>query len=192
MEHIEDFQSFIVNEGRVSVKRKYTESHPGKSVSDAAPIRERVLSFLKEKGEATYEDLMEFFKGLNEETGGNTSRKWLNKNTQYLSIKEKNGVKTYSLSKMGNRVHEAIGKQKKAAVNESAAIDKISKDFTSIVNQMKDTADAWKKATGEEKEALLTTLKDLTSKKKAIEADLNNAISSKDRNIDLVISESED
>jgi hypothetical protein len=114
MEHILDFQSFVVNEAKVAVKRKYTESHPAKTVSDKAPIRERVLNYIKEKGNVTHDQLMEFFKDLNEENGGTTSRKWVNKNTQYFNIKEKEGVKTYSLSKMGSRVQEAIQKQKTA------------------------------------------------------------------------------
>lgn len=113
MDHIVDFSTFIMNEGKVSVKRKYTESHPAKTVSDTAPIRERVLNYIKEKGSVTYEQLMEFFKELNEETGGNTTRKWVNKNTSYFNIKEKEGVKTYTLSKMGTRVQEAIQKHKK-------------------------------------------------------------------------------
>jgi len=113
MNYIQKFEDFI-NEAKLSVKRKYTESHPEKIVSDRAPIRERVLSFLKEKGSVSHTDLMEFFNGINEETGGNTSSKWLHKNTQYITVKEENGTKTYSLSPMGSRVHEAILKQKTA------------------------------------------------------------------------------
>jgi hypothetical protein len=45
---------------------------------------------------------------MNEETGGTTSRKWLNKNPHYFKVSEKNGVKTYKLSKLGERVHNAI------------------------------------------------------------------------------------
>jgi hypothetical protein len=48
-------------------------------------------------------------KGLNEETGGTTSRKWLTKNPQYFKIvTEKDGSKTYKLSALGERVHNAI------------------------------------------------------------------------------------
>lgn len=111
MKNIQTFEEFL-NEGKVTVKRKYTESHPEKAVSEYAPIREKVLSFINSNGTVTHKQLLEFFKSLNEESGGATSRKWLNKNTVYFNIKEKNGDKTYSLSNFGKRVHESILKQK--------------------------------------------------------------------------------
>ena len=107
--YIQNFDEFL-NEGKVMVKRKYTDSYPAKHVSSAAPVRERILSFVKENGEVSHEKMMEYVKSVNEETGGNTSRKWLNKNTRYFSIKEKNGVKTYKLSPLGERVHHFINK----------------------------------------------------------------------------------
>ena len=98
----------LVNEGKVTVKRKYTDNYPSQEVSTNAPVREKVLSFVKEKGTVSHEELMEFISGMNEETGGLTSRKWVNKNTQYFRITEKNGVKTYRLSSLGERVQNAI------------------------------------------------------------------------------------
>jgi len=106
-----DFNEFLT-EAKVIVKRKYTEVHPEKSVSDKAPIRERVLSFVNEKGYVTRQEMLEFLKAMNEESGGNTSRKWLTKNPTLFIIKEKNGVKTYTLSSYGKKVHESIMKQK--------------------------------------------------------------------------------
>lgn len=107
--YVQTYEEFI-NESKVTVKRKYTEAHPAKHVSSNGPVRERILSFVKEKGEVSHEDMMEYVKSVNEETGGNTSRKWLNKNTRYFSIKEKDGVKTYRLSALGERVHHYINK----------------------------------------------------------------------------------
>lgn len=104
------FEEFV-NEGKVTVKRKYTDLHPQREVSTNAPIRERILSFVKEGGRVSHEELMEFIASMNEENGGSTSRKWVNKNTQYFHITEKNGVKTYRLSALGERVHNAILKQ---------------------------------------------------------------------------------
>jgi len=112
MQQVLTFDEFMLNESRLVVKRKYTESHPEKSVSNIAPVRERVLSFVNEKGSVTHKEMMNFFRSVNEETGGNVSRKWLNKNTAYFKISERNGVKTYRLSAMGRRVHESIMKQK--------------------------------------------------------------------------------
>ena len=110
--HVMTYEDYILTEGLVVFKRKYTDTHPEKSVSDSAPVRERVLSFVREKGTVTHKELLEFFRSLNEETGGATSRKWVNKNSRYFVVKEKNNTKTYMLSPIGKRVHESIMKQK--------------------------------------------------------------------------------
>jgi hypothetical protein len=94
----------------VTVKRRYTDAHPASAVSDKAPVREKILSFVKEKKSVSHTELMEFISMMNEETGGSTSRKWVNKNTQYFTIKEKAGQKTYTLSALGSRVCEKISK----------------------------------------------------------------------------------
>jgi len=107
MNHIYSFEEFI-NEAKVTVKRKYTDIYPTKQVDQRGPIREKVLAFVKENGNVSYEDMMEFMRAMNEETGGTTSRKWLTKNPQYFKITEKNGKKTYKLSLLGERVHKAI------------------------------------------------------------------------------------
>jgi len=112
MNFVKSFDDYMLTEGRVVFKRKYTDAYPAKVVSDSAPVREKILSFVKEKGSVSYSEIMEFVRLMNEETGGNTSRKWLNKNSHYFKIAEKNGVKTYSLSPVGKRVHESIMKQK--------------------------------------------------------------------------------
>ena len=110
MSRIYSFEEFV-NEGQVAVKRKYTDIYPAKLVSEKGPTREKVLSFVKENGTVTYEDMMEFMKSMNEETGGSTSRKWLTKNPQYFKvIAEKDGTKSYKLSLLGERVHTAIQK----------------------------------------------------------------------------------
>jgi hypothetical protein len=112
MDYVYSFEEFL-NESRLTYKRKYTDAHPEGAVSSRGPIRERILSFVNEKGKVTYKEMTEFIKGVNEETGGTTSRKWLNKNTSYFKIRERNGEKIYSLSEKGKRVHEAIIKQNK-------------------------------------------------------------------------------
>jgi len=100
----------FVSEGHIVVKRKYTDAHPEKKVGNKAPIREKILSFLAEQGKVNKEQMMEFINGLNEESGGTTSRKWLNKNTHLVSVTTKNEEKTYSLTKLGRKLHEKIVK----------------------------------------------------------------------------------
>lgn len=110
---VQSFDEYL-NEGHIVVKRKYTQSHPEKKVGSKAPIREKVLSFLAEKGSVSKDQMMDFIGGLNEESGGKTSRKWLNKNTHLVNVTEKNGTKTYTLTKLGKRLHEKIVKSANA------------------------------------------------------------------------------
>ena len=110
---VDNFEDFI-NEKHIVFKRKYTDNHPEKKVGAVAPIREKVLSYLSENGTVSKTVMMEFIAGLNEETGGKTSRKWLNKNTHLVSVTEKNGEKYYSLTATGKRVHDKIVKSANA------------------------------------------------------------------------------
>ena len=110
---VDNFEDFI-NEKHIVFKRKYTDNHPEKKVGAVAPIREKVLSYLSENGTVSKTYMMEFIAGLNEETGGKTSRKWLNKNTHLVSVSEKNGEKYYSLTATGKRVHDKIVKSANA------------------------------------------------------------------------------
>ena len=111
MDYVYSFDEFL-NEARLTYKRKYTDTHPEQTVYDRGPVREKVLSFVNEKGKVTHNEMMNFIKGINEETGGTTSRKWVNKNTSYFKIRERNGEKIYSLSEKGKRVHNSIMSQK--------------------------------------------------------------------------------
>jgi len=104
---IQTFDEFIT-EGHIVFKRKYTDAHPEKKVGATGPIREKILSFLHEKGTVNKTEMMEFISGLNEETGGKTSRKWLNKNSHLVIVTEKDGTKFYTLSKTGQRIHSKI------------------------------------------------------------------------------------
>lgn len=111
MEYVCNFEDFL-NEARLTYKRKYTDNHPEQTVYDRGPIREKVLSFVNEKGKVSHKEMLEYLKGINEETGGTTSRKWINKNTSYFKIRERNGEKFYTLSEKGKRVHNSIMSQK--------------------------------------------------------------------------------
>ena len=55
---------------------------------------------------------------------------------------------------------------------------------------MKDTVDEWKSAEGDNKTKLLDQLKSLTARKKQLEAELNDAVSGKDADLELVVKES--
>lgn len=101
------FKEFV-NEGLHTIKRKYTDAHPEKRISDYAPVRERIMSFLKEKKSATHEEMSEFFKLMNEETGRKTGISWVRANSHLVSVKESGGVRTYALTAEGLRTHKKI------------------------------------------------------------------------------------
>jgi hypothetical protein len=107
MAYIMDFESFLT-EAIVTVKRKYTDSHPAQTASNYAPIRERILAFVKEKKTVTKAQIYEFIRGLNEGSHRTASVNWVRRNEQYFNVVEKHGTTYYSLSKLGERVHHKI------------------------------------------------------------------------------------
>lgn len=72
-------------------------------------------------------------------------------------------------------------------VNEARSINKIQTEWTKVTNAMKDTAASWKAAEGDAKTALLNTLKEMTAKKKALEAELDAVVSDKDKDLELAM-----
>lgn len=76
-----------------------------------------------------------------------------------------------------------------ADLYEARSINKIQNEWTKVTAEMKSTVDSWKKAEGDSKAPLLAKLKELTAKKNALESELNDAISDKDKDLELVVSE---
>lgn len=78
-------------------------------------------------------------------------------------------------------------------INEARSIEKIEKDRTRVINDMAEIVTNWKaaKQSGDKQAeaSFLQRLKDLTAEKNGLEKELNSAIASKDRFIELVISE---
>ncbi len=106
MKVVQTYEQFI-NEAKIQIKQKYTDKHPAKTVNSYAPVREKIISFIKENSPVSQKQLIEFVKGVNEETGGNTSIGWINRNKQYFKVQEVNGEKLYKLSALGERVYTA-------------------------------------------------------------------------------------
>jgi hypothetical protein len=75
-------------------------------------------------------------------------------------------------------------------LNEGRSIEKIQYDWTKLTTTMQATAANWKAAEGKAKDMLLGKLKDMTAKKKQLEAELDVAITDKDKELELVVSES--
>lgn len=74
-------------------------------------------------------------------------------------------------------------------INEARSINKIQNEWSKVTAEMSAKAQEWKAAEGDAKAKLLDQLKSLTAKKKALEAELEDAVSGKDRDLELVIKE---
>lgn len=102
---IPSFEEFIGEGKKVTIKRKYTDTHPAKTVQLKSPVRNKVLSFISEKNVVSRDDLIEFLKGMNEEFGRKTSISWVSRNSKLIKkIIEKDGSVNYTLTKFGKSV----------------------------------------------------------------------------------------
>ena len=72
-------------------------------------------------------------------------------------------------------------------LNEGRSINKIQKDWSDVTSKMAATATEWKAAEGDAKAKLLADLKEMTAKKKALEAELDAAVAGKDKDLELAV-----
>ena len=91
----------------------------------------------------------------------------------------------------GKKDMEDQGVKEGEEVNEGRSIETVSKDITKIAAEMMDLAKVWKTAEGEAKTEVLDSLKAKTAKKKDLEKELNDLISGKDKDIELIVMEAE-
>lgn len=140
MKYLKSLDSFDkhITEKRVTVKRRYTENHPAKSISTAARVRNSVIEAMGD-GVLTEEELIKILQELK------AHKRWLSRNTKLFNISEdQNGIKSYTLSPFGKRV-----KSKTVAVNEAKARSKSPSDMITVVIDLagddKDIMDVIKK-----------------------------------------------
>lgn len=76
-----------------------------------------------------------------------------------------------------------------SVVNEARSINKIQNEWTKVTANMAELAKQWKAAEGDAKDALLAKMKEETAKKKALEAELDDAVTGKDKDLELVVTE---
>ncbi len=75
------------------------------------------------------------------------------------------------------------------SIDEARSINKIQNDWSKITSDMAAKAQEWKAAEGDSKSALLAKLKEMTAKKKALEAELEAAVAGKDKDLELAVTE---
>jgi len=116
-----NFNDYLNERKRITLKRRYTENHPALEAGFTAKIRNKVLSEIAD-GQITQEE----FDALVSELSGD-SKRWLRRNAKYFSVSE-DGVK---LSKFGQRALSAL------AVNEEEEIDEARNAFITAARAAK-------------------------------------------------------
>lgn len=94
---ITDAREDLLNEAKVTYKRKYTETHPAKIVYAGARVRKAVFDAMKD-GRISEQEL----KDILEKIGA--QKRWAKKNKHLFELSEEEGSKYYTLSKMGKRI----------------------------------------------------------------------------------------
>lgn len=92
------FETFEVNESKITLKRQYTENYPAKTVGKHAAIRNKIIEALKD-GELTKEEFDTLVSGLTED-----SKRWLRRNAQFFNV----GEEKVALSATGQKILKSI------------------------------------------------------------------------------------
>jgi len=106
-----DFDTFV-NENvllvseRLTAKRKYTSEHPAVTMNYEAPVRNKILSFIGEKGEVSKSEMEEYLKSLKEETGKRPNSGYLKDNRHLIKKVENESGVFYKLTDRGKTVLE--------------------------------------------------------------------------------------
>jgi hypothetical protein len=98
MENQHSEQSNRLNERKVVTKRRYTESHPAKTVGMTAKIRNKMLEAIAD-GSISQQDFDSLLSELSSD-----SKRWMNRNGQLFNVSE-DGI---SLSSFGKRILKGI------------------------------------------------------------------------------------
>ena len=87
-----------VNEGKIQLKRKYTENYPAITAGKSAKIRNKMLEAIAD-GKLTQEEFKEILREMSVDSG-----RWVRRNQKYFNVSE-DGI---SLSKFGKRALKQI------------------------------------------------------------------------------------
>ena len=91
-----NFNDFL-NEKRVVIKRKYTESYPAKKLSTHAKVRNQIFSALQ-NGMLSEEEFSNLLAATN------AHNRWFKRNSRFFIVKEESGIKKIGLSSYGQKV----------------------------------------------------------------------------------------
>ena len=72
------------------------------------------------------------------------------------------------------------------------SLNKIGKEFDKLVTDMKKMASEYAKADGVKKQQMISKLKQMTKKKKQLQAEMESAVNAADKDVELQIDEMKD
>jgi hypothetical protein len=84
-------------------------------------------------------------------------------------------------------IPESVEAEAEEAIDEARGINAIQNEWTKHTAKMKETVAEWKEASGKTKDSLLAKLKEMTKKKEEIEKEMYDAISLKDKDLELAL-----
>ena len=113
------FEEFL-NEKNITIKRKYTDTYPAKTVGHSARVRNKIIEALKD-GKITVDEFNDIVA-----SHSTSPKRWSRNNKRFFKIEE-DGV---SLSGYGRKVLKTIQPVNEgSAVNEDALKDAIEKEM---------------------------------------------------------------
>ena len=126
------FETFEVNESKITLKRQYTENYPAKTAGKHAAIRNKIIEALKD-GELTKEEFDTLVSGLTED-----SKRWLRRNSTFFNIQEDK----VGLTKTGQRIAATLYKNDyKLKTNENNNMENkfIYESFSEFVDSINES-----------------------------------------------------
>ena len=149
--------------------------------SDIVSYNESVVTESKEaaEAEAILNDLLD-------ERGGDMEELHGMEMEDALDTVEAYGHKGSKAKKIAQ---ELVSMTNESAITEGRSVNKIQKEWNQVTTDMIQKVQAWKAAEGDRKAEILEELKALTTRKKALESELDVAVAGKDKDVQLVVSE---
>lgn len=117
-----NFQDFLNEAGKITLKRRYTENHPALEVGKSARVRNKMLEAIAD-GKITQEEFNNILKEYSKDTS-----KWIRRNSKFFNVSE-DGI---SLSTFGKKALSAITVNEGEDLNENYEVI-----FSDGISQMK-------------------------------------------------------
>ena len=111
------------------------------------------------------------------------------KKKEFFNDLKKDWERGQGATDAGKKDIESHGVKEGEEMNEARSIEKVSKDISKLASEMAELAKIWKTAEGKAKTDVLDSLKKKTADKKNLEKELEDLITGKDKDIELIVME---